>query len=83
MLDTSAPDGPLLVVAPSGSAVACGVGRKSWPPGWEPGLGDLVTTGHVGTGGLVLGTVARVTEVGIEVHRLAPDRRQPVTVVGP
>jgi hypothetical protein len=42
-----------------------------------------VATGHLGTGGLVLGTVARLTEGGLELNRLRPDPRLPVTVVGP
>jgi hypothetical protein len=83
VIDTRAPEGPLLVVAPTGEAVACRPERASWPPGWEPAAGDLVATGHVGTGGLVVGTIARVTEAGFELLRLAPDPRSRVTVVGP
>jgi hypothetical protein len=83
VLDTAAPDGPLLIVAPSGDAVACGSDRASWPSGWEPMPGDLVATGHAGTGGLVLGTVGGVDETGLRVQRLRPDPGQPVTVVGP
>jgi hypothetical protein len=82
VLDTRAPDGRLLVVSPSGQGVACGASRPSWPPGWEPAPGDLVAVGHVGTGGLVLGTVARVDEDGLVLHRLPADASRPVTVVG-
>ena len=83
VVDCRPPDSPLLVVAPDGTAVAAGTARASWPPSWEPRPGDLVATGHVGAGGLVVGTVDALDDEGFTIARLAPDPRQAVTVVGP
>ena len=83
VVDAREPDSPLLVVAPDGTAVAAGTARASWPAGWEPRPGDLVATGHVGAGGLVVGTVAELDDEGFTIARLRPDPRQAVTVVGP
>jgi hypothetical protein len=83
VLDVRPPATPLLVVAPDGSAMATGQARGRWPAGWEPQRGDLVATGHLGAGGLVVGMVGELDDEGFEIERLAPDPRLPVTVVGP
>lgn len=82
VVDGRAPATPLLVVAPDGSAMAAGQARESWPAGWEPQRGDLVATGHLAAGGLVVGTVGELDDEGFSVVRLTPDPRLPVTVVG-
>lgn len=83
VVDTRPPRTPLLVVSPDGTAVAAGQLRRTWPDGWEPQRGDLVATGHVGTDGLVVGTVGALDEDGFQIQRLLPDERLAVTVVGP
>ncbi len=83
VLDTSVPSGELLFVAPDGSAVACTPARDSWPSGWEPRRGDLVATGDLATGGLVVGTVLDVDAAGLSIKRLPPDPDGAVQVTGP
>ena len=82
VVDGRPPQTPLLVVAPDGNAVAAGQARASWPDGWEPQRGDLVATGHLAAGGLVVGTVGEIDDEGFTIDRLTPDPRLPVTVVG-
>jgi hypothetical protein len=82
VVDGRPPATPLLVVAPDGSAMAAGQAHESWPAGWEPQRGDLVATGHLAAGGLVVGTVGELDDEGFSIVRLTPDPRLPVTVVG-
>jgi hypothetical protein len=83
VLDGRPPLAPLLVVSPDGSAMAAGQARTTWPAGWEPQRGDVVVTGHLGTGGLVVGTVGELDDEGFAIKRLLPDARLPVLAVGP
>jgi hypothetical protein len=83
LLSVEVPQGALLVMSPAGEVVAAGVARESWPPGWEPARGDLLATGSVFTGGLVVGRVTALDGSGLRAQRLRPDPRRDVTVVGP
>ena len=83
VVNTNVPEGTLFDVNPDGEVVATGVTRESWPTGWEPDRGDMISAGHLATGGLVIGTVDTVEDGGLTVRRFAPDPARAVKVIGP
>jgi len=83
LLSVEVPPGALLVMSPAGEVIAADAARESWAPGWEPARGDLLATGSVFTGGLVVGRVSGLDGDGIVPQRLHPDPRRGVQVIGP
>ena len=83
LLSVAVPRGALLVMSPAGEVVAADDERESWPASWEPARGDLLATGSVFTGGLVVGRVSALDGDGIVAQRLSADPRRPVAVIGP
>jgi hypothetical protein len=72
---------PLLVVDDDGQVVPCGLAAASWPPGWAPVPGQVVISGHADHGGLLVGRVESVDEVGMSVRRADVDPAAPVLVL--
>ncbi|MGQ0553530.1 MAG: hypothetical protein ACT4PU_09965 [Planctomycetota bacterium] len=82
VLDRALPPSPLLVMSPQGDLVSCRDEPSSWPAGWTPLRGDLVATGHLTLGGLILGTIREPDSSRLLVTRPEPDPRRPVLVAG-
>ncbi len=83
IVDVTPPAGPLLCVTREGEVRAVGLAADSWPAGWQPARGDLLAVGRPGSGGLLVGLVARADESGVQLERPAADVSRGVTVSGP